>query len=65
MGKILSEKKCGGTGSISEKAEALYVELNERVECTETVLKDCTQTDRKELRETVCISPHLSDTKIY
>ena len=32
MRKILSEKKCGGTGLISEKTEFLYVELNERVE---------------------------------
>ena len=26
------KKKCGGTGLISEKTEALYVELNEREE---------------------------------
>ena len=32
IGKILSEKKYGGMGLISEKMEALYVELNERVE---------------------------------
>ena len=31
MGKILSEKKYGSTGLISEKTEALYLELNERV----------------------------------
>ena len=30
--KDFSEKKCGGTGLISEKREALYVELNERAE---------------------------------
>ena len=30
--KILGEKNYGGTGLISEKMEALYVELNERVE---------------------------------
>ena len=30
MGKILSEKKYGGTALISEKTEALYVEFNER-----------------------------------
>ena len=29
MGKILSEKKYGGKRLLSEKAEALYVELNE------------------------------------
>ena len=32
MGKILSEKKYGGMELISEKTEALYVELNERPE---------------------------------
>ena len=29
---ILSEKKYGGTGLISEKTEVLYAELNERAE---------------------------------
>ena len=29
---ILSEKKYGDTGLISEKTEAFYVEINERVE---------------------------------
>ena len=29
---ILSEKKCGGTGLISEKTQAFYIELNERAE---------------------------------
>ena len=28
IGKILSEKKSGGTGLVSEKIEALYAELN-------------------------------------
>ena len=28
-GRILSEKKYGGTSLVSEKKEALYVELNE------------------------------------
>ena len=32
IGRILSEKECEGTGLISEKMEALYGELNERVE---------------------------------
>ena len=32
MGKILSEKKYGGTALISEKTEAFYVEFNERAE---------------------------------
>ena len=32
MEKILSEKKHGDTGQLSEKAEALHVELNERAE---------------------------------
>ena len=32
IGKSLSEKKYGGTGLVSEKTEALYTELNERVE---------------------------------
>ena len=32
MGWSLSEKKYGGTGLVSEKAEALYTELNKRVE---------------------------------
>ena len=32
IGKVLSEKMYGGTGLISEKTEALYVEHNERVE---------------------------------
>ena len=32
IGKILVEKKYGGTGLISEKTKALYVELNERAE---------------------------------
>ena len=31
-GKILSEKKYGGMGLVSEKKEALYIELNERAE---------------------------------
>ena len=30
MGKILSEKNIGGTGLISEKTEAFYVELNKK-----------------------------------
>ena len=30
--KILSEKKYGGTELVSEKTEALFAELNERVE---------------------------------
>ena len=30
--RILSEKKYGGTGLISEKPEVLYAELNERAE---------------------------------
>ena len=30
MGSILSEKKYGGTGLLSEKKEALHAELNER-----------------------------------
>ena len=33
-GKILSEKKNGSTGLISEKTEALHVKLNERAEET-------------------------------
>ena len=32
IGRILSEKTYGGTGLISEKAEALYAGLNERGE---------------------------------
>ena len=32
IGRILSEKKSGGTGLISEKTETLYAELNERAE---------------------------------
>ena len=32
IGMILSEKKFGGTGLISEKTKALYVELKERAE---------------------------------
>ena len=32
IGTILSEKKYGGTGLISEKTEVLYAELNERAE---------------------------------
>ena len=32
VGRILSEKKFGVTGLISEKTEVLYVELNERAE---------------------------------
>ena len=32
IGKILSEQKYRGTGLISEKTEALYVELNEGAE---------------------------------
>ena len=32
IGKILSEKKYGGTELISEKTEVLYVELTERAE---------------------------------
>ena len=31
-GKILSEKKYEGTGLISDKTEAFYVELNEKAE---------------------------------
>ena len=32
IGKILNQKKYGGTELISEKTEAFYVELNKRVE---------------------------------
>ena len=32
IGRSLSEKKCRDTGLVSEKTEALYAELNERVE---------------------------------
>ena len=32
MAKILSEKKYGGRGVISEKTESFYVKLNERAE---------------------------------
>ena len=32
IARILIEKKYGGTGLISEKAEALYAELNEKAE---------------------------------
>ena len=32
IGRILSEKKYGGTGLIPEKMEFLYTELNERAE---------------------------------
>ena len=32
--RILSEKKYGGTGLISEKAEALYAGLNKRAEAS-------------------------------
>ena len=32
IGRILSEKKYGGTGLISEKTKFLYLELNERAE---------------------------------
>ena len=32
MGRLLSEKKYGGTGLISKKMEALYAELNKRAE---------------------------------
>ena len=28
IGKVLSEKKYGGTGLVSEKTEALFAELN-------------------------------------
>ena len=36
IGKILSGTKYGGTGLISEKTEALYIELNKRAEATTT-----------------------------
>ena len=32
VGRILSEKRCGGTGLFSEKTGALHAELNERAE---------------------------------
>ena len=32
IGRILSEKRFGGTGLISEKTKVLYAELNERAE---------------------------------
>ena len=32
IGRILSEKKFGGTGLLSQKTEALYAELNEKAE---------------------------------
>ena len=32
IGRVLSEKKYGGTGLISEKTEVLYTELKERAE---------------------------------
>ena len=32
IGSILSDKKYGGTGLLSEKTEALHAELNERAE---------------------------------
>ena len=32
IGKILNEKKYGGTKSISDKTETFYVEFNERAE---------------------------------
>ena len=32
IGRILSEKKYGGTGLISEKTEVLYVDFNETAE---------------------------------
>ena len=32
IGKILSKKKCGGVGLLSEKTEALHAELKEKVE---------------------------------
>ena len=32
MGRLLSEKRYGGAGLISEKTEALHAELNERAE---------------------------------
>ena len=32
IGSILSDKKYGGTGLLSEKTEALHAELNERTE---------------------------------
>ena len=32
IGRILSEKKYGGTGLLSEKTEALHAELNKRTE---------------------------------
>ena len=32
MGRILGEKKYGGTRLLSEKTEALHAELNERAE---------------------------------
>ena len=34
IGKMLSEKAYGGTELLSEKTEALFAELNERVEAT-------------------------------
>ena len=32
IGKVLSEKKYGGTGLVSEKTKALFAKLNQRVE---------------------------------
>ena len=37
MEKILSEKNYGGKGLISEKMDAFYVELNERVEAATSI----------------------------
>ena len=37
-GRILSEKKYGDTGLVSEKTEALYAELNERVKVAIVVI---------------------------
>ena len=34
IGRSLSETKYGGTGLVSEKMDALYAELTERVEAT-------------------------------
>ena len=37
MEKILSEKNYGGKGLISEKMDAFYAELNERVEAATSI----------------------------
>ena len=73
-GKILSDKKIWGTELVSEKTEALFAELNERVEAATSSYSATGEflqyiysilIDKKQTIRSMCLAHEFSFTDIF